>query len=455
MPDAPTATQPEPDPSAGQSGSPRSRAGRSDVRHGSPTGRSDVPDGSPAGRSDPGRGGPLAGLLVADFSRVLAGPLATMTLADLGADVIKVERPGTGDETRSWAPPYAADGESTYYLAINRNKRSICLDLSTEEGRAAARALAVRADVLVENLAPGAMSRYGLGYEQLADDNPGLVYASLTGFGPDASLPGYDFLVQAVGGLMSLTGTPDGEPTKVGVALVDVLAGKDLATGVLAALVARGRTGRGQRVEVNLLSSLLAALVNQASAYLNAGVTPTRMGNRHPSIAPYETLRAADREFAVAVGNDGQFARLAAAVGLPDDPRFATNTLRVRHREALLDAIESRLATRTADEWVDVLRRAGVPCGPVNTVPEGFDLAERLGLAPVVRLPRADGTTVATVAQPVRLGDQPATYRLPPPRLGEHTDEVLAALGVGTNAHRPGTHIDRDARERDGETQDA
>src|SRR6266511_2445417 len=295
---------------------------------------------------------PLSGILVADFSRVLAGPLATMTLGDLGAQVVKVERPGTGDETRQWAPPRSAGGESTYYLSVNRNKRSVTLDLSTADGRAAARALAERCDVLVENFAPGTMERFGLGYDELSAGNPGLIYASVTGFGRAAALPGYDFLVQAVGGLMSVTGSPESEPSKVGVALVDVLAGQNLAIGVLAALQARHRTGRGQRVEVDLLGSMLAALVNQASAYLNAGVVPERMGNRHPSIAPYETLRTADRPIAVAVGNDGQFRRLATAVGeaaLADDPRFTDNPARVRNRAALVTELEARLSRHPAD----------------------------------------------------------------------------------------------------------
>jgi len=375
--------------------------------------------------------GPLDGVIVADFSRVLAGPLATMTLGDLGATVIKVERPGTGDDTRGWAPPRAADGGSTYFMSSNRNKRSVALDLGTDEGRAAARELALRADVLVENFPPGTMERFGLGYDDLAAGNPGLVYASVTGFGREAGagMPGYDFLIQAVGGLMSVTGTPDGEPTKVGVALVDVLAGGNLTTGVLAALVARARTGRGQRVDVTLLGSLLAALVNQASAHLNAGVTPGRMGNRHPSITPYETLRTGDRPIAVAVGNDAQFARLAAVVlgGDAPDPRFATNSSRVRHRDALVAALEAALARRTAAEWIAELSAAGIACGPVNTVPEGFALAEALGLDPVVRLPHGDATT-ATVACPVGLSQTPAAYRLPPPYLGEHTEEVLAWL---------------------------
>ncbi|HEV7897123.1 MAG TPA: CoA transferase [Planosporangium sp.] len=358
--------------------------------------------------------GPLHGILVADFSRVLAGPLATMTLGDLGADVVKVERPGTGDETRTWAPPYAPDGTSTYYLAVNRNKRSVSVDLSTSDGRAAARSLALRADVLVENFASGTMERFGLGYDDLVADNPRLVYASVTGFGRGSTLPGYDFLIQAVGGLMSVTGEPDGAATKVGVALVDVLAGQNLTGGVLAALYARERTGRGQRVDVNLLSSLLAALVNQASAHLNAGVVPARLGNRHPSIAPYETLRTADAPIAVAVGNDGQFARLCdalAVAALASDSRFKDNPSRVRHRGALVEALEAVLRTRPASHWVDLLTAAGVPCGPVNDIAEAFALAERLGLEPVVRQPGWP----AGVASPLRLSDTPVSYRLPPP----------------------------------------
>ena len=381
---------------------------------------------------------PLDGVVVADFSRVLAGPLAAMTLGDLGATVIKVERPGTGDDTRGWAPPVTADGESTYYLSANRNKRSIALDLATPAGRDAARSLVAKADVLVENFPPGTMERFGLGYDEVSAEHPGLVYASVTGFGRarGATLPGYDFLIQAVGGLMSITGQPDGEPTKVGVALVDVLAGAHLTSGILAALVARGRTGRGQRVDVTLLGTLLAALANQASAFLNAGVTPGRMGNRHPSITPYETLATSDRPIAVAVGSEAQFARLAAAVLGPAgaaDPRFATNADRVRHRSALVAALESRLTTRPAAHWLGQLTAAGIACGPVNTVPEAFALAASLDADPVVRLPH--GTTsgsdgvAASVAWPVELSETPATYRLAPPRLGEHTHEVLSWLG--------------------------
>jgi crotonobetainyl-CoA:carnitine CoA-transferase CaiB-like acyl-CoA transferase len=352
--------------------------------------------------------GALTGILVADFSRVLAGPIATMTLGDLGADVVKVERPGAGDDTRAWGPPFAADGRATYFLSVNRNKRGMALDLDTLDGQRQALALAQAADVLVENFAPGTMERFGLGYEQIG--NPRLVYASVTGFGRHQHSPGYDFLVQAVGGLMSITGDPAGPPTKVGVALVDVLAGQQLTAGILAALYARERTGRGQRVEVDLLSSLLAGLVNQASAYLNAGVVPQRMGNRHPSIAPYETLRAADGQFAVAVGNDRQFERLIGALGLPEDERFATNATRVAHREALIERLEAVTGRQGTAHWIETLEKAGVPCGPVNTVAEGIALAERLGLAPVVEV---DGAR--SVASPIRLSETPVTYRLPPP----------------------------------------
>jgi crotonobetainyl-CoA:carnitine CoA-transferase CaiB-like acyl-CoA transferase len=356
---------------------------------------------------------------VADFSRVLAGPYATMMLGDLGADIVKVERPGTGDETRGWSPPVTADGESTYFLAVNRNKRGLALDLSTKDGLAAAHDLVVRADVLVENFSPGTMERFGLGYDDLVTANPRLVYASVTGFGRGAGarLPGYDFLIQAVGGLMSVTGEPAGPPLKVGVALVDVLAGQNLVAGVLAALYDRERSGRGQRVDVDLLSSLLSGLANQASAHLNAGVIPGPMGNAHPSIAPYQTLRTADRVIAVAVGNDGQFARLAGVIdptgALAADPRFGSNPLRVRHAAELTSSLEVRLRRERASVWVARLSDVGVPCGLVNTIPEGFALAESLGLQPVVDLPGG----VRGVSCPIRLSRTAPTYRLPPPRL--------------------------------------
>lgn len=379
--------------------------------------------------------GALSGILVADFGRVLAGPYATMLLGDLGAEVVKIERPGSGDDTRSWGPPWA-DGEATYFLGVNRNKRSVAVDLRTPDGLAAARELARRADVVVENFRPGTMERLGLGYEQLRADNPGLVYCSVTGFGAGAGrdLPGYDLLAQAVGGLMSITGPDPSQPTKVGVALVDVITGLHAAVGILAALRHRDRTGRGQRVEVNLLSSLLSALTNQAAGYLGAGTVPRAMGNQHPSIAPYEVFPTADRPLVIAAGNDRQFRALVDALGLPDladDPRFADNASRVRHRDELVAALRRALARRGADEWFTILSAAGVPAGPINDVAQAFAWAERLGLAPVVEIEdEARGTVSRQVANPIRLSETPACYRLPPPRLGAHTD-ALPPGGLG------------------------
>ncbi|MFF0560073.1 CaiB/BaiF CoA transferase family protein [Streptomyces sp. NPDC004266] len=374
--------------------------------------------------------GALSGIVVADFGRVLAGPYMTMLLADLGADVIKIERPGSGDDTRAWGPPFAA-GEATYFLGVNRNKRSVSLDLTDPEDLAAARAIVDRADVLVENFRPGTMEKLGLGYEQLRAGNPGLVYCSVTGFGTagGARLPGYDLLVQAMGGLMSVTGEPDGRGTKAGVALVDVITGLHAGLGVLAALRHRERTGEGQRVEVSLLGSLLSALTNQAAAHLGAGVVPRAMGNRHPSIAPYEVFEARDRPLVLAVGNDRQFGALCERLGLPElagDPRFATNTVRVAHREELVDALAGPLGTRTADAWFEELTAAGVPCGPINDLAAAFDLADRLGLAP--RVPES-AAGPGQVAHPIRLDATPPSYRTAPPRLGEHTDDVLSELG--------------------------
>ena len=365
----------------------------------------------------------LGRLQILDFSRVLAGPLATMTLADLGAEVTKVERPGSGDDTRSWGPPYDARGEATYFQAVNRNKRSIVLDLETTEGRAEARRLALAADVVVENFRPGLMAKLGLDYETLAAENAGLVFCSITGFGgagPGAELPGYDLLVQALGGLMSITGEPDGEPLKVGVALVDVIAGLYAAVGILAALEHRRESGEGQLVEVDLLSALLAALVNQSSAYTVAGVVPGRMGNRHPSIAPYELLRCRSEEIVLAVGNDRQFGELCEVLGEPSLARhdkFATNPARVANREELRPLLEAALSSRPAAEWVELLRARRVPAGVVNDVGAAFELAERIGLEPIVEIPAGDGPPVRLPRSPIRLSRTPATYRLPPPRL--------------------------------------
>jgi len=365
----------------------------------------------------------LGKLRILDFSRVLAGPLATMTLADLGAEVTKVERPGSGDDTRSWGPPHDAEGEATYFQAVNRNKRGVALDLKDAADLAEARRLALAADVVVENFRPGVMKKLGLDYEALAAENPGLIYCSITGFGgtgPGAELPGYDLLVQALGGLMSVTGEPDGEPLKVGVALVDVIAGLYAAVGILAALEHRRESGEGQLVEVDLLSALLAALVNQSSAYTVAGVVPGRMGNRHPSIAPYELLRCGEGEIVLAVGNDRQFAELCEVVGAPGlatDERFATNPARVEHRDELRPLLEARLSSRPAPGWVELLRARRVPAGVVNDIGAAFEFAANIGLDPTVEIVREDGQPVRLPRSPIKLSKTPASYRLPPPRL--------------------------------------
>jgi crotonobetainyl-CoA:carnitine CoA-transferase CaiB-like acyl-CoA transferase len=362
-------------------------------------------------------------LRVLDFSRVLAGPFATMMLGDLGAEVTKVERPGGGDETRAWGPPHDERGEATYFQAVNRNKDSVVLDLASEEGRAEARRLALDADVVVENFRPGVMAKLGLDYETLAAANPGLVYCSITGFGSGeggAELPGYDLLIQALGGLMSITGQPEGEPTKVGVALVDVIAGLFASVGILAALRHRDRGGAGQLVEVDLLSSLLAALVNQGSAYTVAGVVPGRLGNRHPSIAPYELFPTAAGELVLAVGNDRQFAALCEALGEPElaaRPEYATNPTRVEHRDALGAELERLLAARPAAEWAQLLTAVRVPAGVVNDVAGAFALASSLGLEPTVAVPRPGGGSVELTRNPIRLSATPPSYRKAPPEL--------------------------------------
>lgn len=414
--------------------------------------------GPDQGVPDPGA---LDGLLIADFGRVLAGPYATMLLADLGAEVVKVERPGSGDDTRAWGPPWADGGQATYFQGVNRNKQSVAVDLTTDEGREAARALAVRADVVVENFRPGVMGRLGLDYESLREVNPRLVYCSITGFGSGegAALPGYDLLVQAVGGLMSITGDPHGEPTKVGVALVDVITGLHAAVGILAAVRHASSTGEGQKVEVNLLSSLLSALVNQAQGYVGAGVVPGRMGNRHPSIAPYEAFPTQDRLLVLAVGNDRQFGVLCEVLDLPqlaEDRRFATNDQRVAHRDELCVVLGNRLRTHPADHWFEALMGRGVPCGPINTIAQGFALAAELGLDPLVQVPHMaaaapglgqDGAVtpaaVATVANPIRLSRTPAVYRSAPPSLGQdgHVGGVREVAGGGSGSSQPGLGV--------------
>jgi crotonobetainyl-CoA:carnitine CoA-transferase CaiB-like acyl-CoA transferase len=363
--------------------------------------------------------GVLDGVRVADFSRVLAGPYATMTLADFGADVIKVEPPA-GDDTRHWKPPIDSAGEATYFGSVNRNKRSVALDLTSEAGLTEARRLAASADIVVENFRPGVMDRFGLSYRDVQAANPSVVYCSITGFGngKGATLAGYDLLVQAVGGLMSITGEPDGEPSKAGVALVDVLCGQNAVAGILLALRERDRTGQGRLVEVNLLQSLLSALTNQAASTLATGRAPRRLGNQHPSIAPYAVFPAADRDLVIAVGNDRQFRALTWALGIPalaDDPRYTTNEARVEHRDHLRAELEAALAGHAAEHWVTALGDAGVPSGLVNDVAEAIAFAEALGLEPVVELGAS-----RTIADPIRLSDAAPAYRTPPPRLDEH-----------------------------------
>ena len=370
--------------------------------------------------------GPLSGLVVADFSRILAGPYATMLLADLGAQVIKVESPG-GDDTRTWMPP-VRDGIATYYLGVNRNKRSIALDLKKPDDLDVAQRLARRADVLIENFRPGGLQRFGLDHETVSNTNPGIIYASITGFGTGkgASYPGYDLMVQAISGLMSLTGDPDGPPYRAGISVFDVMAGMHASIGILAALRHRDEHGAGQRIEVNLLSSALSGLVNHSSGFVAGGSVPFRMGNAHPSLFPYEPLPTADGDLIVITGNDGQFRKLCQVLdlpGLPDDPRFAHNQDRTANRGELRPILVERLAKRTKDEWFRELLAAGVACAPINTIDGGFALAEELGLEPVVTVGDVPG-----VRNPITFSQTPAEYELPPPALDEHGEEIRAWL---------------------------
>lgn len=371
--------------------------------------------------------GPLAGLLVADFSRILAGPYATMLLADMGAEVVKVEGPG-GDDTRTWQPP-VRDGISTYYLGVNRNKRSVALDLEDPGDLALARELARRADVFIENFKPGGLARFGLDYDAVSAVNPAVVYASISGFGSGprgASLPGYDLIVQAISGLMSVTGDPDGEPYRAGVAVFDVISGLHATIGILAALNHRRQAGRGQRIEISLLASALSGLVNQASAYVAGGVVPFRMGNSHPSLFPYEPLPCSDGELIITAGNDLQFRKLAQVLGvpeLPDDPRFSRNEDRTANRDQLRPLLVKRLQTRTKMEWFRELTGAGVPCGPINTIDQGVAFAAEVGLDPVVVVGKG-GEAMPSVRHPITFSATPASYRLPPPALDQHGAEI-------------------------------
>lgn len=362
---------------------------------------------------------PLTGIKIADFSRVLAGPYATMLLADLGAEVIKVERPGSGDDTRGWGPPFDSNGDSTYFLSVNRNKQGLSLDLSKESDQQKALELITSSDVVVENFGPGGMEKYNLGYSKLISNNPNLIYCSISGFGTSdkaTKLPGYDLLVQGMSGLMSITGGDETDPTKVGVALVDVITGLHAVIGILAALRARDEQGVGQKVELNLLSSTLSALVNQASAYISGGVIPKALGNVHPSIAPYQVYDAFDKKFIVAVGNDAQFIKFAGIVS-PDllgDKRFATNQLRVENITALNERLSSVFSTKSAEYWVDKLQHIHIPTGVINNVKEAFDLATSLGLSPVVEI---EG--VKSVANPIKFSKTPVQYKSAPPKLSD------------------------------------
>ncbi len=386
--------------------------------------------------------GPLSGLRVFDLTRILAGPTCTQLFGDLGADVIKVERPGAGDDTRRWGPPYVRDGagrettESAYYLSANRNKRSVAIDIARPEGQALARRLIARCDVLIENFKVGDMARYGLSYADLKDAHPRLIYCSITGFGqtgPYAARPGYDFLAQGMGGIMSVTGAPDGPPMKVGVAVADVVCGLYAATAVLAALHHRERSGRGQYIDLGLLDTQVAWLVNVGLNYLVGGTVPRRLGNEHPNIVPYTVLPCADGHFILAVGNDQQFARFCAFAGAPElahDPRFATNTARVRNRETLAPLLVDLARRKTRAEWVEGLTAAGVPCGPVNTVDQVFadPQVQARGMRITMPHPVAGEGTVDLIGNPIKLSESAVEYRRPPPLLGEHTEEVLREL---------------------------
>ena len=389
---------------------------------------------------------PLAGIRVLDLSRVLAGPWCTQTLADLGADVIKIERPGSGDDTRAWGPPFLADGaggegsESAYYLCANRNKRSLAVDIATPEGQALLRRLALRCDVLVENFKVGDLRRYGLDAATLHAADPRLVYCSITGFGQDgpyASRAGYDFAIQGRGGLMSVTGERDGLPSagpqKVGVAVTDLFTGMYATVAILAALRHRDATGEGQAIDLALLDTQVAMLANLGSNYLASGQVPQRMGNGHPNIVPYQVFEAADGHLVLAVGNDSQFARFCAVAGceaLAEDVRFASNAARVRNREALVPLLAGRFLLRGRQEWLALLEAAGIPCGPVNDIADVFADPQVRARGMTVTVPHPHADALRLVASPLKFSATPVQYRHAPPLLGQQTDELLLELGV-------------------------
>ena len=407
--------------------------------------------------TSPSSPGALAGIKVLDLSRVLAGPWCTQILADLGADVVKVERPGVGDDTRQWGPPFLKDAEgndttqASYYTACNRNKRSVTIDMASPEGQALIKQMALEADIVVENFKVGGLKQYGLDHESLRALNPRLIYCSVTGFGQDgpyAERAGYDLMVQAMTGLMSITGQadnqPGGGPMRVGVAVIDLFTGLYASNAILAALHVRDNatngTGQGQHIDMALLDVGMAVLANQASGFLATGKAPGRMGNSHPSLAPYQDFPTQDGNMLLAIGNDGQFKRFCAAAGQPqwgEDPRFNTNTLRVQNRATLIPAMEAVTRTRTTADWITLLEDKAVPCGPINTIAQAFDDAQVKARGLRVELPRSAGDgirTIAGVASPLRLSANPPVLRNAPPALGQHTDEVLAELGLNTQA---------------------
>jgi formyl-CoA transferase len=391
----------------------------------------------------------LDGIKVLDLSRVLAGPWCTQILADLGADVVKIERPGVGDDTRTWGPPFVKDAngndtdQASYFTACNRNKRSVTVDMATPDGQALLRQMASQADIVVENFKTGGLAQYGLDHHSLRAANPRLIYCSVTGFGHDgpyAERAGYDLMIQAMTGMMSITGRPDGEPgggpLRVGVALTDLFTGVYASTAILAALQVRDRTGEGQHIDMALLDVGMAILANQASAFLNTGHAPQRQGNTHPSLAPYQDFPTADGAMLLAIGNNGQFARFCEAAGHPEwaaDARFATNTLRVKHRGVLIPMMEALTRTRSTADWVALLEDKAVPCGPINDIAQAFDDAQVKARGLAVTLPRDAGDGIASitgVASPLRLSATPPVLRHAPPALGQHTREVLAELGI-------------------------